>query len=620
MALVGVAAVGCIFLFHEHAQEQRDVEKMLVQLDLFAHQLNSLEWQTIAKRVLAPETDEQFRSISAASGDILGRLQKIDPSGKKLRTVDAVFNEYIVAMTEEFRLLRAGDIEGADKLDEKVVDPAFAALDREVDVAVVFYSRQADQSYRTAEVGATVSLLLAITLISYLLVRAGRTELLRLQTEQDALLRGMEFSQTVMESISDSVAIIDAADYRVLGCNAAFIRNFGLPENESMGKCCYELTHHLAEPCNGANNRCPLVETVRTGKHATAEHIHDTGTGEKAHVEISTSPVIDKSGKVEKVVYLVRDITERMRTEQALLESEDKFRAMAEQAMVGVYLIQDGVFRYLNPKFEEVFGYPLEEMIGKMGPKDVTLPEDWPTVLENLRKRESGEIDSIHYEFRGLTKEEKDIELEVYGSRTVFQGKPAVIGTLLDITDRKRAEKALVEQARKLEQLALFDELTGLFNRRGFLLQAGQQLKTAERLNKVALLIFTDMDGLKGINDRFGHHEGDAALKKVAAILKESFRGSDIIGRLGGDEFAVFALSADPEGEDIIVSRLKQNIARMNAGVERQYSLSVSFGVARYDVSSPCTLDELIDRADALMYARKVAKKGNFTEANHHNS
>ncbi|MBI1919780.1 MAG: diguanylate cyclase [Geobacter sp.] len=610
VALVCVTAAVFIVLFHDHAKNERDAEHMMTQLHQNAHELNALEWQTIASRRVEAGTHEKVRSIIADSRHVMARLHQLDPRSEILEEVVAGFNRYVASMDEEFRLLLAGDVEGALRQDEKSVDPAFEVVGTAVEKGVAVYAEKADRSLMIAEIGATATIILAFAVIYYLFMRARRLETLRLQAEHEALRRATEFSRTVMEGMGDAVSIVDAADYRLLECNEAFLNLFGLNKGELLGKPCYELTHNLVEPCCGSDYKCPLRETVATGRHARAEHLHLGGNGEKRHVELSTSPVFDDGGSVVKVVYVVRDITDRKQAEAALLESEDKFRVMAEKAMVGVYLIKDGIFQYLNPKFEEVFGYPLEEMIGKMGPKDLTLPEDWPTVLENLRKRESGEIDSIHYEFRGLTKEEKVIELEVYGSRTVFHGEPAVIGTLLDITDRKRAERGLVEQARKLEQLALLDELTGLYNRRGFLLFAGQQLKAAERMNKVALLIFADLDGLKVLNDRLGHHEGDAALKECAAILRESSRGSDIIGRLGGDEFGVLALCADLEGEEVIVSRIEQNIVRTNAGAHRQYPLSVSFGVAQYDVSSPCSLDELIERADALMYARKVAKKG----------
>jgi len=125
--------------------------------------------------------------------------------------------------------------------------------------------------------------------------------------------------------------------------------------------------------------------------------------------------------------------------------SEDTFRDLAEKSLAGIYIIQDGVFKYSNPAFSEIFDYNVEEMIEKMGPKDMVLPEDWPTVDENIRKRVSGEVDSIHYEFKGITRTRKVIDVEVYGSRTRYQGRPAVIGTMLDITKRKRAEELLKE-------------------------------------------------------------------------------------------------------------------------------------------------------------------------------
>jgi PAS domain S-box-containing protein len=138
-----------------------------------------------------------------------------------------------------------------------------------------------------------------------------------------------------------------------------------------------------------------------------------------------------------------RNVLEHNRAEEALYDSGDKFRDLAEKSLSGIYLIQDGVFKYVNPRFAEIWGYRVEETIDKMGPQDMVSQEDWPTVDENIRKRISGKADSIHYEFKGITKSKETINIEVYGSRIMYQGRPAVMGTLLDITKRKRAEDDL---------------------------------------------------------------------------------------------------------------------------------------------------------------------------------
>jgi diguanylate cyclase (GGDEF)-like protein/PAS domain S-box-containing protein len=148
------------------------------------------------------------------------------------------------------------------------------------------------------------------------------------------------------------------------------------------------------------------------------------------------------------------DITDRKRAEEALRESEKKFRDLAEKSLVGIYIVQDGVFKYANAKIAEQRGWPIEEIIDKMGPKDFVLPEDWPTVEESIRKRLSGEVDSLQYEFREHTKDNRIIDLEVRGSRTMYQGRPALIGTSIDITDRKRAEQKLRESEEIFRQLA----------------------------------------------------------------------------------------------------------------------------------------------------------------------
>lgn len=118
---------------------------------------------------------------------------------------------------------------------------------------------------------------------------------------------------------------------------------------------------------------------------------------------------------------------------------------------MGVYLVQDGRFRYVNPALAEIFGYAVEELIERRGPKDTVHPEDWPMVETNLRRRIAGELHSLHYGFRGVRRDGEVIWVEVYGTRTTYQGRPAVIGTLLDLTARKRAEEEIRRLNEELE-------------------------------------------------------------------------------------------------------------------------------------------------------------------------
>lgn len=166
----------------------------------------------------------------------------------------------------------------------------------------------------------------------------------------------------------------------------------------------------------------------------------------------------------------------------------------------------------------------------------------------------------------------------------------------------------------KLRVQAIKDDLTGLYNRRGFRKLAGKQLRIAERNKLNNFMLYADMDFLKQINDEMGHNTGDSALIDMSGVLKRTFRESDIIARMGGDEFAVL-LTENKDFNDIqsIESRLYQTIESFNENTERPYKLSLSVGIVKCDFSSVWSLDRVMSTADALMYKqKKVKKSGNI--------
>jgi diguanylate cyclase (GGDEF)-like protein len=169
--------------------------------------------------------------------------------------------------------------------------------------------------------------------------------------------------------------------------------------------------------------------------------------------------------------------------------------------------------------------------------------------------------------------------------------------------ERKRMEQ-------EIRNLSLTDELTGLYNRRGFTLLAEHEVKLAHRIKRTMLLFFGDVDDLKTINDTHGHAQGDLALKEVSAILKKNFREVDILARFGGDEFVILAVDASLESAETMTNRIQAALEARNQQGDQPYQLTLSLGIARYDPEAPCTLSELIAQADGLMYSQKQTGKG----------
>jgi two-component system cell cycle response regulator len=223
-----------------------------------------------------------------------------------------------------------------------------------------------------------------------------------------------------------------------------------------------------------------------------------------------------------------------------------------------------------------------------------------------VRRGENRQIDDV---FQGLLSQAnrelasllRDVRTESQGAMPGDTGSQQVSELLMRAV--RCAAKQYMLQA-ELGSLALTDDLTGLYNRRGFMALAERQLKLGRRSGRGMLLFVVDVDHLKQINDTFGHREGDLALKRVAEAMEQTFRDSDVVARLGGDEFAVLAIEASGHSEATIKARLFECLKSICAK-ESRYQISLSLGLARFDSESLTSIAELMAKADQAMYEHK---------------
>jgi diguanylate cyclase (GGDEF)-like protein len=171
-----------------------------------------------------------------------------------------------------------------------------------------------------------------------------------------------------------------------------------------------------------------------------------------------------------------------------------------------------------------------------------------------------------------------------------------------DVTERERAREHLAELSNR-------DELTALYNRRGFVTLAEQWLRLAARTKRTPLLLFVDVNGMKPVNDRLGHAAGDGTLRDTADLLRATFRDSDIVARLGGDEFVVLAVDALPTHASLLSERLQRNVDAFNETSQRPYLVSMSVGTSVWDPAHPRGIGELLAEADARMYEAKRRRR-----------
>lgn len=291
----------------------------------------------------------------------------------------------------------------------------------------------------------------------------------------------------------------------------------------------------------------------------------------------------------------------RIQYEKALMESEEKYRSLVDSTDDSIYLVdRDYKYLFINKKHLSRLGLSEEQVKGKSY-RDLHSQEETELFIERAGKAiKQGK--SIQYEYASFR--DARYFLQTYSPVKNSAGDTVAVTVISkDITKRKHMED-------ELRTVSLTDELTGLYNRRGFLVLAEQHLKIANRDKKGIFMLYADLDGLKEINDKFGHREGDMMLSETAKILRDSYRESDIIARIGGDEFVVIPIGIVGNDTAIIIDRLQRKIDTYNSiNHRRGYKLEISAGLAYYDPKNPCNVDELLEKADSMMYEQKKRKK-----------
>lgn len=330
-----------------------------------------------------------------------------------------------------------------------------------------------------------------------------------------------------------------------------------------------------------------------------------TAQGNLIWVRSIGEAVRDENGAIIRLQGAFQDITAHKKIEQDLRTSREQYRQMVDYASDIIYKTDlTGRFLFVNPSVNKILKYSESEFLA-LHYLDVVHPDFRRQLKRDYKRQLLRKIPDTYYEFPALTRDGEEIWLGQH-AQLLFEGDKIIGFQAIsrDITQKRKSEE-------ELRHLSLTDEMTGLYNHRGFMALAEHQLKLAlnKKIEKKLLVVYVDLDRLKYINDTFGHNEGSRAICATAELLKQSFRQSDLLGRIGGDEFVVLAIEANEENTEMIVARMQNHFQDYNRQKNHPFELSFSFGISRFESETEFKIENLLNRADQEMYKQKSGKR-----------
>jgi diguanylate cyclase (GGDEF)-like protein/PAS domain S-box-containing protein len=300
----------------------------------------------------------------------------------------------------------------------------------------------------------------------------------------------------------------------------------------------------------------------------------------------------------------------RRRVAEAELENERDL-LVAGPVVTFRWAVDDvGTVLYVSPNIS-AYGYAPDEFTsGRRTYADIVDKADFDWITEDGNDKSRVGLESWTQEYRiaDADAETHWVRDFTHAVRDEAGAVTAYEGYIIDITAQKAAEAALRQREEQLRMLSLADSLTGLYNRRGLFALGEHTMRIARRRGRGLGVIYVDVDGLRDINDRLGHAQGDEALRAVADVIKACVRESDVVGRVGGDEFVVL-VEDDPAVTSDLVARLQRRMEHAGQTNTRSFKLSLSIGAVDWEPGEQATLQELIERADQRMHDDKRARR-----------
>jgi diguanylate cyclase (GGDEF)-like protein/PAS domain S-box-containing protein len=279
-------------------------------------------------------------------------------------------------------------------------------------------------------------------------------------------------------------------------------------------------------------------------------------------------------------------------------QAEDKYRQLVDNSLIGIFIAQNGVIKFCNQRYAEMYGYyNPEEMLG-LPIEDLITPESRSLYYKEVEARESGEKVFSHYELKVIKKDLRIFDIEIWATQIMFQDESATQGAILDITER-------VESERRLEYLATHDLMTNLPNRLLFHDRLSHALDIAVRNHWNGAIFFLDLDDFKLVNDAYKHEFGDKLLRMVAERLRSFIRRSDTVSRFGGDEFAVLLENISDLGNiESIAEKVLNGLAEPYTVDQIPIFMTASIGISVFPKDGD-SISQLLQSADIAMYQAK---------------